>query len=175
MTVRAFLTGASAIAALGACVPAPEPTPTPAPPLAPAPAPTPAPAPPAFAGNWADAPATPGDWSYGGGTASFGDPGGAPRLVMRCDRPGAAIEIVRPGAAGAASQMLVMTEFGNRALEAAPTVSDPGAIAARVSVHDALLDAMAFSKGRFAIDTAGLPTLYIPSWAEITRVIEDCR
>lgn len=120
-----------------------------------------------------DAPATAGDWSYGAGAAVFGDPGGAPRLVLRCDRPAAVVEIVRPAAVGA--QMLVMTEFGNRALEAAPTASDPGAIVARLPAQDALLDAMAFSKGRFAIETAGLPTLYVPSWAEVTRVIEDCR
>ena len=33
----------------------------------------------------------------------------------------------------------------------------------------------AFSKGRFAIETPGLATLYVPSYPEITRVIEDCR
>ncbi len=40
---------------------------------------------------------------------------------------------------------------------------------------DPLLDAMALSKGRFAVETQGMPTLYLPSWAEVTRVIEDCR
>jgi hypothetical protein len=34
---------------------------------------------------------------------------------------------------------------------------------------------MAFSRGRFAIETAGLPTLYVPSWPEVSRVVEDCR
>jgi hypothetical protein len=34
---------------------------------------------------------------------------------------------------------------------------------------------MALSKGRFAVQTLGLPALYIPAWPEITRVIEDCR
>ncbi|MGE5953581.1 MAG: hypothetical protein ACM308_08200 [Qipengyuania vulgaris] len=38
-----------------------------------------------------------------------------------------------------------------------------------------LLDAMALTKGRFAVETPGLPTLYLPAWAEVTRVIEDCR
>ena len=41
--------------------------------------------------------------------------------------------------------------------------------------RDPLLDAMAFSKGRFALEVAGLPTLYVPSYPEVTRVIEDCR
>ncbi len=49
------------------------------------------------------------------------------------------------------------------------------AIAARVAANDPLLDAMAFSKGRFAVEVAGLPTLYVPSYPEVTRVIEDCR
>ena len=39
----------------------------------------------------------------------------------------------------------------------------------------ALLDAMAFSRGRFAIDVNGLPSLYLPAWPEVGRVIEDCR
>lgn len=40
---------------------------------------------------------------------------------------------------------------------------------------DPLLDAMALSKGRFAVEVQGLPPLYLPSWAEVSRVIEDCR
>jgi len=34
---------------------------------------------------------------------------------------------------------------------------------------------MAFSRGRFALETAGQETLYLPSWPEISRVVEDCR
>ena len=71
--------------------------------------------------------------------------------------------------------MRVLTEFQDRALDAVPVRSDPATIVARVPARDPLLDAMAFSKGRFAIEIAGLPTLYAPSWAEVTRVIEDCR
>jgi hypothetical protein len=71
--------------------------------------------------------------------------------------------------------MRVMTEFQERALDAVPMRSDPATIVARVSVQDTLLDAMAFSKGRFAIEIAGMRTLYIPSYPEVTRVIEDCR
>jgi len=33
---------------------------------------------------------------------------------------------------------------------------------------------MALSKGRFAVETQGLETLYVPAWPEMTRVIEDC-
>lgn len=46
---------------------------------------------------------------------------------------------------------------------------------ASFAARDPLLDAMAFSRGRFAIQSDGLPTLYVPSWPEIGRVLEDCR
>lgn len=41
--------------------------------------------------------------------------------------------------------------------------------------NDRLLDAMAFSRGRFTIEQAGQPPLIIPAYAEVGRVIEDCR
>jgi len=138
-------------------------------------APTPPPAPPPFAGHWADAPATPGDWSYSAGIAAFGEPGAQPRLTLRCDRASGAVEIVRAGSAVAALPMHVLTEFETRTLDAVPARSDPASIVAHLPARDSLLDAMAFSKGRFAVEIAGLQTLYVPSWAEVTRVIEDCR
>jgi hypothetical protein len=39
---------------------------------------------------------------------------------------------------------------------------------------DQILDAMAYSRGRIAVE-AGAQKVAIPSWAEITRVVEDCR
>ena len=44
-----------------------------------------------------------------------------------------------------------------------------------IAAADKLLDAIAFSRGRFALEAAGQETLYLPSWPEISRVIEDCR
>jgi hypothetical protein len=122
-----------------------------------------------------DAPATPGDWTYRDGIAAFGQPGAQPLLTLRCDRPGGTVEIARAGSAVATLQMRVLTEFQDRALDAVPVRSDPATIVARVPARDPLLDAMAFSKGRFAVEIAGQPMLYAPSWAEVTRVIEDCR
>jgi hypothetical protein len=34
---------------------------------------------------------------------------------------------------------------------------------------------MALSKGRFAVEVDGEAPLYLPSYAEVSRVIEDCR
>ena len=58
-----------------------------------------------------------------------------------------------------------------------PAFADPvaGALAVTLDARDPLLDAMAFSRGRFAIEVAGQPALYLPSWSEVGRVIEDCR
>lgn len=48
-------------------------------------------------------------------------------------------------------------------------------IVARIPARDPLLDAMAFSRGRFAVEVSALPTLYVPAYPEVTRAIEDCR
>jgi hypothetical protein len=171
---------ALACTALAACVPPPQPTPAPAPAPAAAPAaaparapvPSPAPAPP-FQGSWMDAPITPGDWSYQAGLARFGEPASEPRLTLRCDRASGTVEIARAGSA--AAPIIVRAELAERSVAAAPAASVQPQVIARVPARDPLLDAMAFSKGRFAVEVAGLPTLYVPSYPEVTRVIEDCR
>jgi len=173
---RVYLGAALSCLALTACVPAPQPTPAPVPAPTPAPAPpTPvaAPAPAPTFENWMDAPATPGDWSYQSGLARFGD--GPSVLALRCDRAGGYVEIIRAGPVAGQTQMIVRTEVMDRSLAAAPASSNPTSLAAQVPVHDPLLDAIAFSKGRFSVEASGLPTLYPPAYPEITRVIEDCR
>ncbi|OYW44254.1 MAG: hypothetical protein B7Z08_12565 [Sphingomonadales bacterium 32-68-7] len=173
----ALLAGAGlACLALSGCVappqsPPPAPAPAPAPPPAPTPAPAPPPVPPPFTGNWMDAPITPGNWRYTPGAATFGD-AGAPLLALRCDRVRGMITIARTGGAPDPLAMTVRTEFTDRSLQ---TVVQGGALVAAVSAGDAILDAMAFSKGRFAVEMPGLPALYVPSWPEVLRVIEDCR
>ena len=173
---------ALACAALAACVPPPEPVPAPAPAptpaLAPAPTPTPAPAPP-FAGSWMDAPLTPGDWTYRAGPgdttlALFGESPDRPRFSIGCYQPGQVITLSRyeTGIAPAPFRILAETHEGSLVSR----IANPGGFPiAEVPARDPLLDAMAFSKGRFAVEVAGLPTLYIPSYPEVTRVIEDCR
>jgi len=180
------LLAALPILALAACVPKPAPTPAPTPTPTPAPiatpAPTPAPAPP-FAGSWMDAPITPGDWTYANGTAQFGLPGYQPYLTLRCQPALGTIELSRTGQAGRVLvigdveqvDLTILTETAALTLEAQQTDGDPAAVVYPFSPRQQLLDAMAFSKGRFAVEVPGLPTLYIPSYPEITRVIEDCR
>lgn len=41
--------------------------------------------------------------------------------------------------------------------------------------NDIMLDRIAFSRGRFAVQLSGQPSIAIPIWPEFTRVVEDCR
>ena len=170
--------------ALAACIP-PSPEPSPAPERTPAaqePVPQislPAAGPdPAYA-NWMDAPRTPGDWSYrsdaNGSVATYGEPESEGRFVMRCDRTNNRIALTRAAQASGATTMTIRTETADRTLQAQPAHGQLPIVTASVQPRDPLLDAMALTKGRFAVEMAGAPNLYIPAWAEVTRVIEDCR
>lgn len=108
----------------------------------------------------------------GKSTARFG----GDRLVLQCDRAVSAVRLFRSGQlAGDTLLFTVTTSSGTRALNgslfAGPT---PGAALA-IAINDRLLDAMAFSRGRFVVETQGLSALYVPSAAEVSRVVEDCR
>lgn len=181
MTVRSTLR-ATAIAAicvsLGACVAAP---PEPAPPPAPAPAPAPAPPPveqPAY-DNWMDAPQTPGDWYFrtttNGSQAIFGPANSEAMFALTCDRARHSITMTRAGSVAGEVAMRIRAETRERVVTAQQAGTGLSMIAATLPAADPLLEAMAFSKGRFAVETQGLATLYIPSWPEVTRVIENCR
>jgi hypothetical protein len=176
MRLRRSLIAALCVAAAGCAVPKPAPTP-PAPTPQPAPPPT-LPPPPAPA-NWMDAAQTPGDWYYrtGGGTsrALFGVANQDSLLTLTCDPARRTVAIYRAGALGGPTQMIVRSETASRTLIASPAPGAAPAVAASLGARDPLLDAMAFSKGRFAIEVQGLAPLYLPSWPEVTRVIEDCR
>jgi len=81
---------------------------------------------------------------------------------------------VRAGTSNGNAAMTVRTETATRTLAGLPLMESAD-LRAELAARDPLLDAMAFSKGRFAIETPGVPPLYLPSWPEVTRVIEDCR
>jgi len=94
------------------------------------------------------------------------------KLALRCDQRGKTITLLRSGTATGRVPVTVLTKNLTRPLSG---TGQRGAIAVILTARDPLLDAMAFSRGHFAIETAGLPTLYVPSWPEVSRVIEDCR
>ena len=100
---------------------------------------------------------------------------GGQALVLSCNRDAAAVTLMRPGVAEAQVPVTILTSAMNRTLSAIAQPGPPPMIALTLPARDSLLDALAFSRGRFAVETAGLPTLYVPSWPEVSRVIEDCR
>ena len=71
--------------------------------------------------------------------------------------------------------LAVATSSLRRPLMSDPARSPAGWLVVVLSARDPLLDAIAFSRGRFALEAAGLETLYLPAWPELSRVIEDCR
>ena len=129
--------------------------------------------------SWRDAPLTPGEWSYagapGGSLARFGSGLGESLLTLRCERGRAGLTMLRAGTAPYAVPLTVVTSDGARAFSAAPETRGLAALEVRFAPRDPFLDMVAFSRGRFAVETPGLPTLYLPARPEIGRVIEDCR
>ena len=163
---------------LAACVPAAEPPPARVAPPPPAPvvAPVSAPAP-VYRGDWRDWPLTAGDWVYRrdarGSIALFGPAGADAAVTLRCDRLAARLYLSRQGSGAAA--MTVRTTSTTRTLTSQPTGGTPAYMAVALAPGDPLLDAMGFSRGRFVMEQQGLPVLVVPAWAEILRVVEDCR
>lgn len=175
------------LATLASCVPSPpEPAPAPVavPTFAPAPEPTPVYTPPPMPeptySHWLDAPQTPGDWFYEAlapySYAAFGPAPKQPIAAFRCDRPRRIVSIGRSSSSLAAKPLTIRTETQSRTFIAEPRQgSVEHLLAIDLPADDPLLDAIAFSKGRFAIEVTGEPTLYLPAWPEINRVIDDCR
>ncbi|WP_086617415.1 hypothetical protein [Erythrobacter tepidarius] len=176
--MKAALPLLAAALALTACASAvPPPAPAPAPIARPAPASRPAPVAQApVTNNWMDNPATPGDWRYAprgqGSEASFWSPAGTPVARLRCLADTRSVVLSLPATGARAPLVTIRTETATRTLEATPADRE---MTVSIAAGDPLLDAMALSKGRFAVESEGLPALYLPSWAEVTRVIEDCR
>jgi hypothetical protein len=106
-------------------------------------------------------PLAPGQWSYLV-TATGSEARYDGYLAVRCDRSTRTVTIMRPGAAS--SVMTVATSSVTRSIP----------VGGRLLANDPLLDAIAFSRGRFLVAGGG-ETLAIPSWPEAARSIEDCR
>lgn len=179
MTLMRILSVALGAVVLAGCVSAPETSaPAPAPRrAAPLPMPTPAPK----AANWEDWRATPGDWAYRkdarGSVALFGQPGTNAQFVVRCDQDARRVYLSRAGSfpVGQSGQMTVRTSSMVRTLSAGNSNNAPPYVAAEVLASDRLLDAMAYSRGKFVISVRGTDDVIVPTWAEFARVVEDCR
>jgi len=95
--------------------------------------------------------------------------------VLSCDRAAGKVTLERSGTATGLVAMTIITSDLERPLSGEARTGPPPVIALSFPASDPLLDAMAFSRGRFSVETTGQPTLYVPSWPEVSRVVEDCR
>lgn len=172
---------ATGLALMSGCVgpgepqrPMPTPAPRPAP-VRPAPESTPQPPAPAPV-EWQYRPVAAGDWTYAaeptGSIARFGLSPASPQLTLRCDRSGRRITLALAGVAQG-NALTIRTSYGAQSW---PAGIDPaaGLIAARTA-SDTAWDQIAYSRGKIAVEAAGAAPLIVPAWAEIGRVIEDCR
>ena len=119
----------------------------------------------------------PGAWTYAptstGSQANFVDAQARPQLTLICTRATHRVSIAKP-AAGAAPLLTIWTSNQTRNLPASFNPAT-GRLSAELASYDSLLDSMAFSRGRFAVSVSGQPALVVPSWDEVSRVVEDCR
>jgi hypothetical protein len=117
-----------------------------------------------------------GNWTYrpfsGGSEADFVDGAGHVRLTVRCNRTSRVVSIIRTGMTAAAPALAVTTTYGARRLAASFA---GGNLTASVAANDPLLDDIAFSRGKWAVSNSGEGALVVPSWADPSRAVEDCR
>ena len=176
MNPHRLLLIATALALLSACAaPRKPPPPVAAPPPRPAPLPPPPPPP----ADWRDVALTVGTWTYRADPAAplteFGSMPGQSLFSLRCERAAGMIRLRRAGASPGPVPLTITTTSASRSFTVAPEQAEPPALSLAIPTRDPILDAMAFSRGRFMIEAPGLPTLYLPAWPEVARVVEDCR
>jgi hypothetical protein len=160
---RYGVTGALMLVVAGCtAIPQPE-APPPAPrPVAPAPTPAPLPTP---TSGWEDRAVNAGAWRYDAGsrTAAFVPTGSAnPLLTLTCSGGGIRMTSALAG------NVSLRTSAGTDQIR-----FDGGS--AKLTNRDPRLDRIAFSRGRFALETPGGGAMTLPVQSEIGRVVEDCR
>ena len=121
--------------------------------------------------------ATGGNWSWvqtaDGSEATFTDAYSRPQLIIHCTRFNRRVLIAKPATA-AAPFLGIWTSSQSRNLPASFNPAT-GRLTADLPAFDPLLDAVATSRGRIGAVVAGSAPVVVPPWAEIARVVEDCR
>jgi hypothetical protein len=120
-----------------------------------------------IAGNWTYAPTTDGT------EAVFANSAGSPQLWVHCTRTTRRVTISRPASAAAP----FINIWTSSRTQSTASSFDPttGRLTVDLGAFDPLLDAIASSRGRVAFTIGTQPPLVVPPWAEVARVIEDCR
>lgn len=166
------LWGCAALMALASC------TATPAPPPVAHTAPPPpriAPPPPRMAepADWRDAAISEGHWRLvvegPRSTAHFGG------FTLACRKDGA-VDLGIGGPPTSANPMLTITTSSGRTdRQGYGSAFHIGMAGLVLSARDRLLDAIAFSRGRFMVEIEGRARMILPADPAVSRVIEDCR
>ncbi len=118
----------------------------------------------------------PGNWSYAatktGSSARFGA-GGATAFAVECEAANRNI-VLRVLRANPSAPDTTVVLRASTMLKSVP-VSGGGAFGtARLTARDPILDALAFSRGKFGVSVDGRER-WLPAWPEVARVVEDCR
>ena len=118
-----------------------------------------------------------GDWVYSpnadGSEATFSNSTGQAQLTIRCTRSTRRVTILK-AAASASPSMWIWTSSEKRSLPATYDASGLRVVT-DFGAYDPFLDSIASSRGRIGFSSSGLEALVVPPWADIARVIEDCR
>ena len=131
-----------------------------------------------YAGDWSVDDVSTGEWRYsragGIASASFRGDDGTVHVVIACGAN--SISIGRTGTVPAetAVNMQIRTSFALRELSVRVDRT-ARLIYSSTDVRDPLWGQIAYSRGRFLIETTALPALIVPTGPEITRVVEDCQ
>lgn len=119
---------------------------------------------------------SPGIWIYEtdarGSRALFGIADTHALLVIRCDRAARRVYVSAPGSE--AGTITLRATSMVKGFAARPMGATPPYVAAEIAPNDSILDALAFSRGRFTVAVGARQTT-VPAWPEFTRVVEDCR
>lgn len=95
------------------------------------------------------------------------------RFVVQCDAAARRVTLMR---AGTATELVITTSSRAARFPAGHLEHEGVAMTGVIlAANDGFLDVMAFSRGRIAVQSPGLPPLAIPAWAEPARAVEDCR
>jgi hypothetical protein len=118
-----------------------------------------------------------GNWSWAqtadGSEATFTDAYSKVQLTVHCTRLTRRLSISK-AASAAAPFLTIWTSSTTRNLPASFNLAT-GKLSAELAAFDPLLDAIAASRGRIGVSVSGSVPLVVPPWAEIGRVVEDCR
>ena len=129
------------------------------------------------AADYSYSPISPGAWNYravtGGSEATFVDGAGTARMVVTCGKVSRLVTLSKISAAPAAT-LSFWTSSAARNLPARFDINSKRVIT-QVGATDSLLDALVFSRGRFAVSMPGAPALVVPAGTEVAHVVEDCR